>query len=71
MENKPSKQDELRAEKQDTVSLENEENVKKAAMKTVVSIRDVIERHPTSKAIYDIPFDEQQYNDGAKINDDD
>lgn len=70
MKNKPLKQDELRAKKQDTVSLEKEENVKKAANKKVVSIKDLSDNHPTSKAIYDIPFDEQQYDDDSKANDD-
>ena len=66
MENQPSKPEELRAEKQDTVSSEKEENVKNFEDKTVVSIKDVIDKHPTSKAIYNIPFDEQQYNDDSK-----
>ena len=44
----------------------SDEMVKNFEDKTVVSIKDVIDKHPTSKAIYNIPFDEQQYNDDSK-----
>ena len=63
MENMPSKQEELKAEKQDNESVEKEENIKTAKNKTVISIKDVIDKHPTSKAVHDIPPDEQQYNE--------
>ena len=63
MENQASKQDDLRAEKQDTVSSEKEENIKKAENKTVISIKDLIDEHPTSKAVHDIASDEQQHNE--------
>ena len=63
MENMPSKQEELEAEKRDNVSAEKEENIKKAENKTVISIKDVIDKHPTSKAVHDIPPDEQQHNE--------
>ena len=62
MEIMPSKQEELKAEKQENVSAEKEENVKKTENKTVISIKDVIDKHPTSKAVHDIPPDEQQHN---------
>ena len=59
----PSKQEELKTEKQENVSAEKEENVKKTENKTVISIKDVIDNHPTSKAVHDIPPDEQQHNE--------
>ena len=59
----PSKLEELKAEKQENVSAEKEENVKKTENKTVISIKDVIDKHPTSKAVHDIPPDEQQHNE--------
>ena len=63
MENMPSKQEELKAEKQDNVSAEKEENIKTTENKTVISIKDVIDKHPTSKAVHDIASDEQQHNE--------
>ena len=63
MENMPSKQEEHRAEKLANLSAEEHENIKKAEIKTVISIKDVIDKHPTSKAVHDIPPDEQQHNE--------
>lgn len=66
MENQSSKQDKIRAENQDSVSLENEENALKNSNKAVTSIKDVIEKHPPSKATHDLPLDEQQYDHHQK-----
>jgi len=66
MENQISKEEILRAEKQDSVSLENEENALKKSNKAVTSIKDVIEKHPPSKATHDLPLDEQQYDHHQK-----
>ena len=63
MENMRSKQEELKAEKRTNVSAETEENIKKTENKIVISIKDVIDKHPTSKAVHDIPPDDQQHNE--------
>ena len=63
MENMPSKQEEHKVEKLANLSAEENEDAKKAEIKTVISIKDVIDKHPTSKAVHDIPPDEQQHNE--------
>lgn len=71
MENQSSKQEETRAEKQDSVSAELEENAAKASNKTVISIKDVTDNHPISKATHDLPLDEQQYDNHQKLKNND
>ncbi|OAQ39720.1 hypothetical protein A5893_09045 [Pedobacter psychrophilus] len=69
MENQQSKQEELKDENQDSIAAEREEKHTEHPEKDVISIKDVIDKHPSSSNTHSLPLDEQQYDSEIKSND--
>ncbi len=62
MENQQSKQKELKDENQDSIAAEREEKHTEHTENDVISIKDVIDKHPSSSNTHALPQDEQQYD---------
>lgn len=62
MESLQSKEEKLKDKNQDSIASEREEKHTKHPEKDVISIKDVIEKHPSSSNTHSLPQDEQQYD---------
>ncbi|MEO5912562.1 MAG: hypothetical protein ABIP95_16880 [Pelobium sp.] len=69
MKNQQSKERAREEKNQDSLSSEKEHKHTDQKSKAVISIKDVIDKHPTSKNVHDMPQDEQQYDDSPKSKD--
>ncbi len=71
MKTKNSKERAIEEKNQDSISSSREAKHTDKPEKAVISIKDVSEQHPASKSLFDLPQDEQQYDDFPKSKDED
>ena len=62
MENQQSKEEKIKDKNQDSIASEREEKHTKYPKKNIISIKDVIDKHPSSSNTHELPLDEQQYD---------
>ncbi|MBK0384407.1 hypothetical protein I5M32_15675 [Pedobacter sp. SD-b] len=62
MENQQSKEEKIKDKNQDSIASKKEEKHTEHPEKDVISIKDVIDKHPSSSNTHSLPLDEQQYD---------
>jgi len=62
MENQQSKEEKIKDKNQDSIAAEREEKHTNHPEKDIISIKDVIDKHPSSSHTHALPLDEQQYD---------
>jgi hypothetical protein len=62
MQNIRSKEEKIKKKNQDSIASELEEKHTEHPEKNIISIKDVINKHPSSSNTHALPLDEQQYD---------